>query len=240
MVFRRRFRKFGRRRRPRPETFTIVQCHNCKNVYGDSPCSSPLTDVMEIMTMRTRRDPADTTEISNPSDRFVVVDGIKFQSEHSHDPSETQGFGVCDPQAQNLAFLLTIWEAIVVLPFAQGSAVPAYLPNFTNANFQTGDTADRVLWKRISQIPIWGTALSAGFPQISGTLRDIGHGPVAVKAKVRLDDRHGLYYVRNFTHNVFGLGTMDFNSCTADLQTNPCVVPVVNDAWWKVFYHTRK
>jgi len=194
-------------------------------------------DVIELMTMHTPRNPlVDATEVTAGSDRFITVAGIKFQAEHSHDPSESLSFPACDPSALQLAFILRIWEAIVVLPLAQGSFIPLYLPDFTQPLTQAGDMADRVLWKRISQLPIWGLGVSASFPELQDTMRDFGHGPQVVKSKVRLDERHGLFYVRNYVHNLAGLGPLNA-SCTADSVTNPCVIPITTDAWFKTYIH---
>jgi len=192
------------------------------------------------MSMNTTRSPADLTEVSNPSDRFVVVKGIKFQYEMTLDPLEVLRPQTCDPCPDFTAMIIAIWEAIVVLPCAQGSSsVPLYLPTLTSANLQGGDLADRVLWKRISFLPFWGTNSSPGaaFPQFTGTYRDEGHGPVVVKSKVRLDDRHCLFYVRNFVHNVV-VGSPVIDPC----DTGPVlgVVPIRAHGWFKTFYGTRK
>jgi len=187
--------------------------------------------------MATQASATDTTHVSNPSDRFVVVKGIKFQSEYTHDPSETGSCPQCDPAATSLIFHLTIWEAIVVVPCAEGANnIPAYVPNLTGGINQQGDMADRVLWKRITQLPIFG-----GFnpPQLTATERNTAAGPVVVKSKVRLDDRHMLLFVRNYTHNLF-IGPSGSFDCTADCVTNPCVIPVRSQFWAKVFYGTRK
>jgi len=240
MAFRRkRFTSFRRRRGSRSETYTILSCQHCTNVYGDMPCSAPLVDSFPLMSMATQASATDTTHVSNPSDRFVVVKGIKFQSEYTHDPAETLSFPACDPAATSLIFHLTIWEAIVVVPCAEGANnIPAYVPNLTGGINQQGDMADRVLWKRITQLPIFGLS-TVLYPQLSSTERNSGAGPVVVKSKVRLDDRHMLLFVRNYTHNLFGLGQGNFD-CSADEQTNPCVIPVRDLSWFKVFYQTRK
>jgi len=241
MAFRRKFHRGFRRRRRMPETYTLVQCVDCQNVYQDLPCSTPLVQAVELLTMRTPRNPlTDTAELSTGSDKFIVFDGCKFQSEFSHDPGETLSFPACDPPATNLVFNLRIWEAIVILPFAQGTQIPDYLPLFTNMLNQGGDLADRVLWKRISILPIFGFFGAQSIPQLETTIRDVGHGPVVVKSKAKLDDRHGLYWIRSYTHDVAGLGNPGTNDCTANVVTNPCVIPIQTDAWFKIFFHTRK
>jgi len=246
MAARRRM-PFRRRRRSRSETYTTLQCMPCVNVWADMPCSAPLIDMVELMSMRTPRGPADTTEVSNPSDRFVVVKGIKFQSFHSIDPLEVQRPEICDPCPDFAAFLIRIWEAIIVLPSLEATSnAPAYLPTLTSMLTQGGDLADRVLWKRLSILPYWGTNSSPGsnsFPanfSVTAHTAPEGAGPVVVKSRVRLDDRHALYYVRNFTHNVVvGVPVAGSDNCedtTPDIGT----VPVRNDSWFKIFYATRK
>jgi len=241
MAFRsRKFsRRMGRRRRLRPETYTLVECDGCHNVWQDATCTGPKVDVFELMTMRTPRSTTDTTEVSNPSDKFIVVDGIKFQQEYWNDPNETLDAPGADPPPTTVSFVLTIWEAIMVLPFAQGSLVPAYVPLLTNPVFQGGDSADRVLWKRITHNPIWATPVFGGvnLPQLQFTDRDTAHGPQVVKARVRLDDRHGLYMVRNFTHNVVTQVNGESPAC---FFPGASTVAIHDNSWWKIFYHTRK
>lgn len=241
MAFRRsRGRASFRRRRSRSETYTLFECRQCVNVWPDPHlCSNPGVDVFLLMHMSQAKVPTvDATELASPSDRFLTVKGIKFQAEHLHDPTKTQGVDP-DPQPASLQFLLTIREAIMVLPTLQGPSIaPAYLPNLSNVAFQAGDSADRVLWKRISILPIWGSALGGFQVQLEATHRDVGHGPVVVKSRARLDDRHGLYYVRNWTHDVVTGSGEPFN-CNESV-TNPGVIPVELDAWFKIFYSTRK
>lgn len=206
--------------------------------------------------MRTPRNSADPTEVTNPSSKFVVFDGMKFQSEYMHDPLETVDCSnpnpAVNPNASALAFILTIWEAIVVLPLGQGStAAPAYIPNFPQGIFQEGDTADRVLWKRLSNLNIVGFK---AFPLVANsnpdsTLRYQGSGPVTVKSRVRLDDRHGLFYVRQFVHDIFfggvapalTCGQVDCDECDPDnaALTFCGMIPVLNDFWAKMYYHVR-
>jgi len=214
-----------------------MKCRDCVNVYDDMPCGGAALTAFELLTMHTPRNAiSDATEVTSGADRFVTLAGLRFQAEHLSDPSEWLGFPSCDPAVNDLAFLLTIWEAIVVLPFAQGTQIPAYIPDLTSPINQTGDIADRVLWKRITYLPMWGLNTSAQFPQLTATYRDAGHGPVAVKTKVRLDEKHGVYYVRNFVHDLFGL-TGEFNSCIPNGVSNPCVIPVQLDFWGKLFVH---
>lgn len=251
----RRFtRRFFRRRRRRPETYTLKECRTCTNLYGDSTCTNPVIDIFELLTMRTPRNSADSTELSTPANKFIIFDGMKFQSEYHHDPQETQGcFGLPPggpPVATTLAFILTIWEAVMILPLGQGStAAPAYLPNIARGIFQEGDTADRVLWKRLSHLFVQGVASN---PSISllvnpdSTLRYQGSGPAVVKTRARLDDRHGLYYVRNFVHDIFfgfpplaSCNTVDCDACGLLLGSSCGMIPIVHDFYAKMFYHVR-
>lgn len=125
--------------------------------------------------------------------------GCHFQSEYAFNPSA--GFGATWIGATDI---FEFYEAIMVLPLLQGSInAPAYLPALTNAlgGFQTGDEGDRVLWKRINQLPYWGAAI-IGSSQLEATMRDVGHGPQQVKAKARLDERHAVFHVVNMVHGV--------------------------------------
>lgn len=196
--------------------------------------------------MGTPKTTSDLTEIVSPSDNFLVVDGLSFQAEWLHDPSETLACPSCDPNPLSLAFILSIWEAIVVLPLAQGTTLsPAYLPLFTQGAFQQGDMADRVLWKRITHMPIWGlNVFSPGvFPQLQFSNRDgQGAGPVRVKTRAKLDDKHALFYCINFVHDLFGLGNSGAGcnvqpDCLGAVQ---CSIPIQLDFWGKFFYHSRK
>lgn len=238
MAFRRRVRRSFRRRRKGPETYTRKQCRICTNVYGDMPCSNPLIEMFELLSMSTARNVADPTELTTPANKAIVFDGMKFQSEYLHDPTSTFDSGTCDPPASALVFILTIWEAVMLLPTGQGSTVaPAYLPNIVQGVFQDGDTADRVLWKRMYHMRIFGTTSSAcaACPFLETTTIQNSSGPVAVKARCRIDDRHALYFVRNYTHDIAGLGST--NICCS---SSPCCsIPIVNDALFKIFYHTR-
>jgi len=249
MAFKRRFRRTFRRRGRLPETYTIKECRQCFNVYGDMTCLTPFIDIFEVLTMSTPRNATlDPTEVSNPSSKAVVFQGAKFQSLWAHDPLTTQDCLNTGNGATKQNFLLTIWECLMVLPLLQGTTnVPAYLPNLTFPTLQNGDLADRVLWKRLSHLSIQGVASIAGATIVNpdSTARYNTENPVVVKAKCRLDDRHGLYYVRNFVHNVFNgfsakqpCNSTDCDSC----QTSPAFcgeIPVTNDLWMKVFYKVR-
>jgi len=244
MAFKRRF-MHRRRRRLMPETFTIQECFQCSNVWRTTPCGGALTDVICLMHMELTKNPSDSTEVVSPSEKHVLVDAIKFQSEHSTDPNKWAGNSAFEVSVQSLQFLQRIWEMVIVLPTAPGGGfVPAYIPQVTTQQ-QMGDLADRVLWKRLTIMPMWGLDAQAGstFAQLQTTIRDEGHGPVAVKSKVRLDDKHGLYYVRTFVNDLFGLPTYPLADCTFRPTTDPFpnqVIPVEWDANFKIFYHSTK
>jgi len=190
--------------------------------------------------MRTPRATTDVTEVTSGSDKAIILDGIKFQYDHLSDPATWQGGS--DPSITEFAFILSIWEGLVLLPLTPGSAaIPAYIPLLPNAVTQSGDLADRVLWKRIRHLKLWGLQ-SASVPQMVSTDTLDSHEPaVRVKTKCRIDDRHALFYVRNFVHDVADFGTTaDFTSCTFNPVTNQIVLPIFSDGWFKIFFHTTK
>lgn len=241
----RKFRSFRRRRRAGGETYTIGDCRHCVNVYNDTTCSNPNIDMIELMTMGSPRSPIVTDPVTVAADKHLRIRGIRFQSEFLHDPAQSLQCFSCDPAPADLAFVLTIWEAIIVLPLSQGGQAPEYLPNLTNAGSQKGDLADRVLWKRQSYLPIWGINVPAGntFPQLEGTFRDTAAGPQEVRSKVSLDDRHGLYYVKNYVHDVFiGSGSSSTDCFVASDCSSPnkCSIPILNDCWFKIFWTSSK
>lgn len=257
MAFSRR-RRFHRRRRRLPETYTHRICNTCYDVFGSTTCTNPLTDVILLLSMATQRNPTlvDTTELTSGSDKFIVFDGMKFQDDWRFDNSLIRDCFCPNPtfpNASKVQTTLSIWEALLVLPFVQGSnTVPAYLPNLLTGSLQQGDVADRVLWKRITKLRLFGASALPGtsIAWMDESTDRMGHGPVVVKSKVKLDDRHGLYLVRNFVHDVFwpfsakgvGCGTFDCDDCTPCDNSNPnCgVIPIFNDFWAKLFYHARK
>jgi len=255
MVFRRRRFPMRRRRRRLPETYTRKLCRECINVYGQMTCSNPHIDIFEILSMSTPRNSADATEVTNPTNKFIVFDGMKFQSEYFHDPLTTFecASSAAGQFATRMAFILTIWEAVVLLPTGEGSTIaPAYLPNLAQGIFQEGDTADRVLWKRLRHLYVQGVnsnLTGTPFSNPDSTLRYQGSGPVVVKSRCRIDDRHALYYVRNFVHDV-ALAFPAANPCNPTLDCQNCqqndgdsqdcgFIPVTHDFYSKIFYHTR-
>jgi len=254
MAFSKR-RPMRRRRRRLPETYTFRQCRACYNVFGATTCSNPLTDAILMLSMATQRNPTlvDTTELTSGADKFIVFDGMKFQDDWTFDNSLVQDCfspNPAFPNAGQVQTTLTIWEALVVLPFVQGSnTTPAYLPNFTSGSLQQGDVADRVLWKRLTNLKIYGPrAAGQNVIWIDESTDRQGHGPVAVKTRAKLDDRHGLYLVRNFVHDVFwpfsangDCTTFDCDNCGGDNETRECgLLPVFNNFWAKLFYHARR
>lgn len=207
--------------------------------------------------MATQRAPtlADTTELTSGSDKFIVFDGMKFQDDWFFDNSLVVDCNCPNPSFPNASAVqtvLSIWEALMVLPFVQGSnTVPAYLPVLTSGTLQLGDLADRVLWKRITNLRIFGRNSLPGsqISWIDVSNDQQGHGPVRVKARAKLDDRHGLYLVRNFVHDVFWpfqptgqCNLTDCDSCSpCDNSTRNCGdIPIFNEFYAKLFYHSRK
>lgn len=221
----RRFRRsFRRRRRAGPETYTVMSCRPSRNIWTDMPCGGALIDAIPIMLPSPSVGLDASTAAATLGQKALTVEGIKFQAEHIIDPGAAIDGDVGGQPSFN-AFILTIWEALVVLPLALGTkTVPAYLPDFTSG-FQSTDLADRVLWKRISHQPFWGLQLIPSV-QLQTTIRDTASGPQVVKSRCRIDDRHGLFYVRNFVHDLVLGGT--------DGQ-----LPVNLDAWFKVFYRVK-
>jgi len=231
MAFRRRFRRGFRRRRPGPETYSLAFCRGQQNIWQvGATCTNPMVQMDTIVT------PALAVGISDPTTAGAVVaqkairiEGIKFSSEYLYDPGNDIGDPSCDGfQPLQAAFVLTIWEALVVLPLTQGSkTLPFYLPTFTTS-VQNFDVADRVLWKRITQMPLWGLNTTGGIPQLMHTVRDAGHGPIAVKTRCRIDDRHGLFYARQFVHDQF------------IPENTLCQKLIQWDTWYKVFYRVSR
>lgn len=215
--------RFRGRRQRGPETYTVVQCRQATGVWQDAPCSDPVFDAFLLMGPAPSVGFDASTAAATVGQKANVVQGIKFQVEHFIDPS-TAIDGDVGGQPSFNAFILTCWEAIVVLPLLVGSkTLPAYFPDLSS-NTQSADLADRVLWKRISHMPFWGFQRIPD--QLQTTVRDTGAGPQVVKANARLDDKHGLFYIRNFVHDLV-IGGSDGT------------LPVMMDGWFKIFYRTR-
>lgn len=218
--------------------------------------------MFELLTMSTPRGPGDATELTNPSSKAITFKGMKFQSLYFHDPQKTLSCNIPNPSfpnANDVAFILTIWEAIVLLPLAQGTtSTPAYLVKLTDGALQEGDLADRVLWKRLSHLYVQGTTSLNAFGVAfvlnpDTTARYNTEAPVVVKAKCRIDDRHGLFYVRNYVHDLF-LPFSPSLSCQSEFDCDDCLaqsnpddnthascgaIPIENDFWSKIYYSTR-
>jgi len=237
MLRKRRFfrrRPVGRRRQ-RFETRTATVCRTTTNIFQDATCQNPIVEAFLLIAPNQLDSPSDPFPLIPPSGRGVSVAGIKFESSYFIDPSTaTDAQAQCDPSPFDLAFFVTIWEAIVVLPLQQGifqggaAPPPTYLPIFPNPVDQGNDFADRVLWKRQLTLPYWGLNVSGGFPQLTSSQIFWKDQSVTVKSKVFLDDKHGLFYVRNFVHDI-ALGG-PFVDCT---------IPVFADAWVKMWYKAR-
>lgn len=225
---RRSFRRsFRRSRRKGPETYTLVSCRNTVNVMVNAQCSqNQLVQADTIFIPNPALGSSDpTTAAAVIGEKSKVVMGIKFQSEFAHDSLEDL-FTVDCPATPYAQFLLTIWEALVCLPLLAGSkTLPAYLPTLTAAT-QQFDVADRVLWKRISLLHIYNTGNNG--PNIVSTWGGASAGAQVVKSRFRLGEHQGLFYVKQFVHNI------DFSEAIPA----QCLIPVTNDAWFKVFFKT--
>lgn len=198
--FRRRFS--SRRRRQTPwETTTVIQCFNNSLTLQAPTCNAPSIDVIPLLTMTIPFTAAPERYPAAVGTKALIFGGMKFQSEHQLDPTTDVSPGGDPSIVNDVAALIHIWEAIVFLPLLQASTfAPAYLPVLTSPAQQSVDYADRVLWKRITHMPFWGLGVGAPispFPQLQSTVRDTAHGQEVVKSRCRIDDRHGLFYVRN-------------------------------------------
>jgi len=234
MVFRRRMRRFPRRgrRKLHYETRTFLQCRAKVELYQSMTCTTPLVDAITLLAPNMFDSPSELQPLVSPSSRGVSLKGMKFQSSWFIDPAENLFNQNCDPSPRSLAFMLTIWEALCILPLQHGflqfgaSPSPAYLPFLTNPAFQGSDFADRVLWKRIVHIPYWGLDVGNGvFPQLVSTQQlNAENDQIIVKSRAFLDDKHGLFLVRNFVHDQF-------------IDLDPlCHIALTNDLWGKMFY----
>lgn len=227
MMRRRMFRRGTRFRRRGPETYTVLQCRSTRNVFTNMPCGGALLDAIPILLPVMNPSAGDTTAPAVVGQKANVLAGLKFSAEHMTDPGTWIDEAECtlaDPCPSLAAFIMTIWEAIVVLPLAQATKnVPAYIPDFTQPASQGADIADRVLWKRLTHMPMWGLQTTSSVPQLQTTVRDTDHGNQVVKSKVRIDDRHGLFYCRSMVHDIVVLAGFS-------------QIPVQLDLWAKVFY----
>lgn len=229
MTPRRSFRRMHRRRRrPGPETYTLINCRNQVNVHQDATCGPNAPMLIQADTVFIPTPAVGTTDPTTAGavigEKSKVVMGIKFQSEFIHDSLEDLEDVTCPTTW--FQFGLTIWEALVCLPLAAGSkTLPAYLPNLTTSS-QAFDVADRVLWKRLSLLHIYSTGNNG--PNIVSTWGSNAGGPQVVKSKFRLGEHQGLFYVKQYVHDV-AFGPNDLEAC---------IITIWNDSWWKVFFRT--
>jgi hypothetical protein len=190
MMRRQRFARF--RRRPSPYDLQRMKICRFLVEVPASTCDNPFTIVTPIAG------PFGVTPAQNfatPDDRGAKTwtwGGCHFQSEFGMNPANAGGATGSNTD------IPTIWEAIMKLPFAQGSfTTPAYLPNLTTGliNTQTGDMVDRIVWQRTTFMPFWGVFVQPGI-QLQHSGRDIGHGPLQIRSKVRCTEREGMFHVQ--------------------------------------------
>lgn len=189
--------RFRRRRSPY-DLQSTVYCRLGLALFGPSTCAAPNAYATMIAG------PFNTLYNANVVTPGAAIGakgwtwgGMHFQSEFSINPAGPWSAGWL-----NIVDVIEIYEAIVVLPLAQGGfTTPAYIPSFTNVagGFQTSDAGDRVLWKRISLNPFWGAGVIPT-SQLQMTARDEGHGPVLIRTKARLNERQGIFHVVNIVH----------------------------------------
>lgn len=240
MAFKRRAsRPRARRRRTRWEQDRIVECNFRHEVARNAICcptapAAPNTqiDVIPLLTMTIPFTASPERYPSTMTTRRMIFGGMKFQSDWWTNPQEWAGDDNCTVNFATLTFILKIWEAIVVLPLQEGSTfVPDYLPSLACALLQGEDEADRVLWKRVTMLPMWGTQFPVSLPQLEFTNRNTESGFQVVKGRAAVDDRHGIYLVRQFVHDVFfePPGGPD----------DGCSIPVFNELWGTMFYRAQ-
>lgn len=197
-----RMRSFRRRRfrssQTKWETSRIVKCGEQLLLPGNATCSNAFTDMFAILSMEFPFSSVPEMYPATLGAKRLLFGGLKFDATYTIDPTDLVGG---DPnQFPLVTGFIHLWEAIVLVPTAPGTHfAPAYVPIITNAASQGGDVADRVLWKRLSTIPYWGTTIQPGV-QLTAPVRDTNYHEVAVKTKCIVDDRHALYYVRSFVH----------------------------------------
>lgn len=246
MVFKKGFKPRRRRFRTRWETDRIIQCSTAYNVARNATCSnqcaspatpgstSQLLDVIPILNMVIPFQAVPQRLPSTMATRFMRFGGMKFQSSWWTDPAEWFDSENCGTVINVLSFVLSIWEAIVVLPLAQRSNLaPAYLPALADASDQAADLGDRLLWKRVLHLPMWGFNFSQVLPQLEHTGRDSADTPQIVKVRTRVDDKHGIFLCRQFVHNVvFGTNA----PCNDPGELGQCNIPVHNNFWGSLYF----
>lgn len=242
-------RRFVRRRRFRTrwETDRIIQCSTAYNVAKNATCSntcvspatpgvtSQLLDVIPLLTMTIPFQAVPVRLPSTMATRFMRFGGMKFQSSWWTDPGEWFDSENCGVPISALMFVLSIWEALVILPLAQRSnQAPAYLPALADASDQSADLGDRLLWKRVLHLPMWGfTPATQALTQLEHTGRESADVPQVVKVRTRVDDKHGIFLCRQFVHNIVFGGNAPCND-PGDLGS--CNIPVHNNFWGTMYF----
>jgi len=228
-----------RRRRRRWEQDRIIGCQTPYNMARASPCCTtggpivcqPFIDAFPLLTMTLPFTAAPERYPSTLATRRMIAGGFKFQSDWWINPQEWSGDGCPGTFGgmANVNWVQKIWEAIVVLPLAEGSTfAPAYLPNLACAAQQGVDLADRVLWKRVTMLPCWGFDVAQVLPQLEFNQRNSEAGPIVVKVRAAVDDRHGIFMVRQFINDI----VWD----PADCSNTDCTVLLHNELWMTMFY----
>jgi len=237
MAFVRKRRGFRRRMRRRWEQDRIVLCDNrlpmektspcCKQVFG-TECPTNV-DAIPLLTMTIPFSVAPERYPSTMATRKMIFGGMKFESHWWVNPQDWTGDGC--PSFANFNFVVKIWEAIVILPLQQGSTfAPAYLPDLACAVDQASDLADRVLWKRVSMLPVWGFDIVQILPQLETSKRDQDGGQQLVKVRAAVDDRHGIFLVRQIVHDLVLTSAQD------PCGLFDCSMPLHNEFWGSLFY----
>lgn len=185
MAFRRRSVRRRFRRSPY-DLQTAIQCRRAISIPPNSTCLSPFIDAFQLVGTTVPQSALPQLT------KGVVFGGAHFQLEYALNNATNFTISAASTGIE-------IFEAVVVLPYAQGApGVPAYLPALTAVALQGADLADRVLWKRISFLNM--ISLDSVGVQIDRTEEAQGHGPVVIRSKCSLDERHGIFYVANFTN----------------------------------------
>lgn len=236
-----------RRRRTHWEQDRIISCAVPYNMAKNSTCneqclvpgfSSTNLDVVPLLTMTIPFQATPQRFPSTMATRRMIFGGMKFESHYSTDPGTWSDSEDCSFPPLIAQFVLAIWEAIVVLPLAQGSTfTPDYLPLIASQAMQGADLGDRLLWKRVMHLPMWGSQTSLGSQvQLEFTDRNSNDDLVVVKARAAVDDRHGVFYVRQFVHNLV-VGSDP--PCNQPGNIGSCNIPVVNDFYGTMFYRAQ-
>lgn len=209
------FRRMRRRRFRRSpyDLRTIVECRHAVSIPAGSQCPSPAIDSILIAG---NEEDAIAGGLHQGATKGFTFGGCHFQVEHGQ-------LNLVNSSFTNVATSIDIFEAIVVLPYANGTfGVPAYLPQLTNQGFTGGDRADRVLWKRITQM--WFISTDIVSVQVDDTYDESGHGPQQCKTKATLDERTGVFYVGAYTNGL--------------IDGAPMVLE--RNSWWKVAVKERR